>query len=58
MHQYQERDGEEDIKPGGKTRVKEIESMGLKEEDVLDSKKWNNGINFHFFFIYYSHPPL
>ena len=24
MHQYQERDGEEDRKPGGKTRVKEI----------------------------------
>ena len=24
MHQYQERDGEEDRKPGGKTHVKEI----------------------------------
>ena len=41
---YQERDGEEDRKPGGKIPVKEIESVGLKEEDVLDSKKWNNGI--------------
>ena len=24
MHQYEKRDGEEDRKPGGKTRVKEI----------------------------------
>ena len=33
VHQCRERDGEEDRKPGGKTRV---ESMGLKEEGVLD----------------------
>ncbi len=33
VHQCRERDGEEDRKPGGKTRV---ESVGLKEEDVLD----------------------
>ena len=32
MHQYQERDEEEDRKPGGKTQVKEIymESVGVK----------------------------
>ena len=30
MHQYQERDGEEDRKPGGKTRVTEIWWCGVK----------------------------
>ena len=34
MHQYQERDGEEDRKPGGKTRLRDMDSVGLKEEDV------------------------
>ena len=27
MHQYQERDGEEDRNPGGKTRIKEIRKL-------------------------------
>ena len=27
MHQYQERDGEEDRKPAGKTRVKEMSKV-------------------------------
>ena len=40
MHQYKERDGEEDRQPGGKTRVKDMETVGLKEEDVLDRTKW------------------
>ena len=32
---HQERDGEEDRKPGGKTRVKrDMESVGLKDEDA------------------------
>ena len=40
MHQYQERDGEEDRKPGGKTRVKEnMESVRLKEDRILC---WSN----------------
>ena len=31
MHQYQERDGEKDRKPGGKTSVKDIwEGCGVK----------------------------
>ena len=36
--QHQERDGEEDRKPGGKTRCKRefMESVGLKLEAVLD----------------------
>ena len=44
MHQYQERDGEEDRKPGGKTECKrDMESVGLfKKEDVLDRTKWKN----------------
>ena len=37
-----QRDGEEDRKPGGKTRVKEIRE--LKEEDVLDRTKWKGDI--------------
>ncbi len=41
MQQYQ-RDGEEDGKPGGKTRVKDIRKV--KEEDVLDRTKWKNDI--------------
>ena len=37
MHQYQERDGVEDRKPGGKTRVKkDMESVGLKVDKVED----------------------
>ena len=50
MHQYQERDGEEDRKPGGKTRVIDIwkvTSVGLKEEDALDRTKWKNYIHNH-----------
>ena len=31
MHQYQERDGEEDRKPCGKTRVKEIWKVWRQE---------------------------
>ena len=47
MQQYQERHGEEDRKPGGKTRVKEIWKVGLKEEDVLDRTKWKHDIHNH-----------
>ena len=49
MHQHQERDEDEDRKPGGKTRVKAIfmERLGLKEEDVLDRTKWKNDIQNH-----------
>ena len=43
----QERDGEEDIKPGGKTRVKDMESVGLKEEDALDRTTWKNYVEYH-----------
>ena len=43
MHQYQERDGERDGKPGGKTRVKEIRKVC--EEDILDRAKWKNDIH-------------
>ena len=46
MHQYQERDGEEDRKPCGKTCVK-VESVGLKEDDALDRTKWKNDIQYH-----------
>ncbi len=46
MHQYQERDGEENRTPGGKTRVKDI-WKGLKEEDALDRTKWENDIQYH-----------
>ena len=43
MHEYQERDGEEDRKPGGKTECKsDMESVVLKEADVLDRTKWKN----------------
>ena len=42
MHQYQERDGEEDRQPGGETRVKDIRKV--KEEDALDRTKWKNDI--------------
>ena len=31
MHQYQERDGEKDRKPGGKTLVKDIWEVGGEE---------------------------
>ena len=73
MHQYQERDGEEDRQPGGHVKRREeghvlsrmldapvagkrwrgrqttrwkdsckrdMESVGLKDEDVLDRTKW------------------
>ena len=36
MHQYQERDREED--------KGDLESLGLKEEYVLDTTKWKNDI--------------
>ena len=39
MYQYQERDGEEDRKPGGKTRVKETWKGLKEEEDALDRTK-------------------
>ena len=45
--QYQERDGEEDRTPGGKTRVKDMTSVWLKKEDVLDRIKWKNDIHNH-----------
>ena len=39
MHQYQETDGEEDRKPGGKTYMckRDTESAGLKEEDIYNT---------------------
>ena len=33
---YQERCGEEDRKPGGKTRVIDMESVGLQVEEVTE----------------------
>ena len=42
MHQNQERDGERDRKPGGKTCVKEIRKVC---EDILDRAKWKNDIH-------------
>ena len=80
MHQYQERDGEEDRQPGGHVKRREeghvlrrmldipvpgkrrrgrhearwkhsckrnMESIGSKEEDVLDRTKWKNDIHNH-----------
>ena len=49
MHRYQERDGEDDRKPGGKTRVRDVESVWLKQEDVglLDRTEWKNDIQNH-----------
>ena len=46
MERKAERDGEEDRKPCGKTRVKEIygKCVVIKEEDVLDRTKWKNDI--------------
>ena len=48
MHQYRERDRDEDRKSGGKTLVKEIytcaESVGLNVEDVLNRTKWKRSI--------------
>ena len=38
---------ERKTKPGGKTYVRGMESVGLKEEDVLDSTKWKNDIQIH-----------
>ena len=46
MHKYQERDGEEDRKPSGKTCVN-MKRVGLKEEDALDRTKWKNNIQYH-----------
>ena len=42
----QERDGEKDRKPGGKTCVKVYGKCGVKvkEEDVRDRTKWKNDI--------------
>ena len=34
-------------KPGGKTRKRDMESVGLKEEDVLDRTNWENDIQDH-----------
>ena len=55
-HQYQERHIEEDRKPGGKTRVRDMESVWLKEEGILDRTKWNNDIHnntlhLHYYFL-------
>ena len=41
MHQYQERDGEEDRQPGGKTVMQSV------DEDALDRTKWKNDIHNH-----------
>ena len=46
MHQYEERDGEKNRKPGGKTCVKEI-SVWLKEQDILARTKCKNDIQNH-----------
>ena len=42
MHPYQERDGDEDRKPGGKTRVKRYGTCVVNEEDLLDRTKLEN----------------
>ena len=47
MHQYQERDGGEDRKPGGKTRVKKRYVKRGDEQEVLDRTKWKNDIQNH-----------
>ena len=47
MHQYQERDGEEERKPGKDSCKRDMESVGLKEEDALDRTKWKNDIHNH-----------
>ena len=39
---YQEREGEEDRKPGGKRYGK----CGVKKEDTLDRTKWKNDIQY------------
>ena len=36
MQQFQERDGEEDGKPGEYSCKRDVESVGLTEEDELD----------------------
>ena len=40
MLQHQERDGEEERKPGGKTRVTDMQSVELNMEDVMHKTKW------------------
>ena len=47
MHQYQERDGEDERKPGGKTCVKEMYGKCGLKADVLDRTKWKNDIHNH-----------
>ena len=39
MNQYQEGDGEEDRKPGGTTRLNDMESVTLKVKCVMDLAK-------------------
>ena len=42
MHLYKVRDGEEDRKPGGKTHAtRDMESVGLKQENIPERTKWN-----------------
>ena len=43
MHQFHVRDEDEDRKPGGR----DIESVGVKEENVPDRTKWKNDIQYH-----------
>ena len=50
MHPFQERDGEVDRKPSGKTRVSNKHGKcGCHEvgQYVLDGTKWNNAIQNH-----------
>ena len=47
MHPYQERDGGEDRKPGGKTRLKEKWKTRDYEEDELNSTKRKDDIHNH-----------
>ena len=44
---HQERDGEEDRKPGGKTRVKDIWKVWVKGGRRIDRTKCKNDIQYH-----------
>ena len=44
MFRLEERDVEENRKPGGKTRVMIIESLGLKVEDAMGGTTWKKEI--------------
>ena len=48
--QYQERDGEEDRNPGGKTLATDIwkVEVNVKEDEVLDRITWKGYIHRHF----------